>query len=396
MQEQLQQRQCSAQAQSPQVSDMQYLWDIYRYRHQICWNTTYKILGAVVILSAIPYADDKVAARLGGFMLAPAVLAMLLAVFGIWILRNELALFAKTKVAYHLLQNEFLGPRIADGKNMSRVVHEYPKNSERRTLFDLYMLGFMGAVAVSCAINVSFLILSPQWLPPTVAHAADSSWGSAMSPASGLELEVVKFGFNLVLAVVTASLGWFVGLRLTISWNLRQKRRELDLDIVQQLHAIYGEFKEVIKAWRLAMRGSQDFTFPSTLRWELLARACALEAKYETILIKMASERLLTHQDRAQLGLFRQALQQARECIRDGVEIAFASRGPDYVFFNALASAVTLIISNSPWSEDVTDRQASDNLFAIAAIRKPDLKRELDRFQKQHTELAADAAMRDG
>ena len=129
-------------------------------------------------------------------------------------------------------------------------------------------------------------------------------------------------------------MGWFVGQRLTISWNLRQKRRELDLAIVQQLHAIYGEFKEVIKAWRLAMRGGQEIKLPDTLRWELLARACALEAKYETILIKMASERLLTAQDRSQL--------------------------------------------------------ASDNLFGIAAIRKPDLKRALERFQKQHTEFSPD------
>jgi hypothetical protein len=203
---------------------------------------------------------------------------------------------------------------------------------------------------------------------------------------NSLTIELVKAGLNLSIALVTLGLGWLIGQGLTVNWNLIQKRRETDINNVQQFYSLYGDFKEVSKTWRVIKRKTSSLVLPSDSRWSLLVRACAIESKNETILVKLATERHLDAAALNDLGLFRQALQKLRESIRDDVEVPFASRGPEYVFFNDLAAKVALIVSSSPADATSDPKNASKRLEAIANVRLPDFEAAVDSFKKAHPE----------
>ena len=122
---------------------------------------------------------------------------------------------------------------------------------------------------------------------------------------------------NLLVALITLGLGWLVGQRLTLGWNLRQKRRELDLSNAKEFQALYGEFFAVWKLWNYYTRDIGDKSLPGASRWELLNRACAAAAGMESIFVRLASERDLSDAQIESLGQFRQLYQTLREVIRD-------------------------------------------------------------------------------
>lgn len=120
----------------PSVAELEYLWDEYKYRHDLCWRAIYQIVAAVVVLGTVPYVvvlgtvPDKLTKVLGLYMLVPAVLAAVLAGFGISVLRNELDIFAKSKLAYHILQNAFLSRWITNVEYKKFVTHELTEKIE--------------------------------------------------------------------------------------------------------------------------------------------------------------------------------------------------------------------------------------------------------------------------
>jgi hypothetical protein len=70
--------------------------------------------------------------------------------------------------------------------------------------------------------------------------------------------ELLKASLSLSVALITLALGWFVGHRLSVNWNLIQKQRETDIANVQDFHSLYGEFKEVSKVWRVIKRNKDS------------------------------------------------------------------------------------------------------------------------------------------
>jgi hypothetical protein len=78
--------------------------------------------------------------------------------------------------------------------------------------------------------------------------------------------EVPKFASGLCLLVI----GWFVGQRLTVLWNLRQKYKEYDLETAREFHTLYGEFFAIWKLWDYYLK---DATMKAEgSRWSLLDR----------------------------------------------------------------------------------------------------------------------------
>jgi hypothetical protein len=205
---------------------------------------------------------------------------------------------------------------------------------------------------------------------------------------SDLELKLLEAGLNLLVALVVLGLGWFIGQRLTLKWNLIQKQRETDITNLQEFYSLYGEFKEVSKVWRILKRKKKDSSLvvPLEDRWSLLNRACAVESKNEAILVKLATERNLETSALNDLGLFRQAFQQLRESIRDDKEVPSASRGPEYVFFNNLAAKVGLIISSSSPDSLSDPKRATERLKTIVNVRLPDYRRAIKDFTESHPE----------
>src|SRR5213595_980459 len=81
------------------VDELNYVWDEYKYRHELCWQAIYKLAASAVVLGVLPYPNAKLTQVLGDWMLVPPVLATLLIAFGVFVVNNELRLFAKIKVA---------------------------------------------------------------------------------------------------------------------------------------------------------------------------------------------------------------------------------------------------------------------------------------------------------
>lgn len=70
----------------------------------------YKLLtvAVVIALDVLPYAKAELTNLLGRWMLVPPGIGILFAAFGIFIVNNELRLFANAKVALHSLQDRYL------------------------------------------------------------------------------------------------------------------------------------------------------------------------------------------------------------------------------------------------------------------------------------------------
>ena len=83
----------------------------------------------------------------------------------------------------------------------------------------------------------------------------------------------------LASAVIVVVLGWAFGNRLAMRWNLRQKRREIDISKAQTFHSLYGEFFAIWKLWNYLVRDIGPKSLEGASRWSLLTRAC--EARRE-------------------------------------------------------------------------------------------------------------------
>ena len=86
----------------------QYLWEEYKYRHDLIWQRIFRFTTAVVLISIIPYIEENIAPLFGPWILTAPLLASLLAGFVLPIMRNELRLFGKIKEAYRRQQNKLL------------------------------------------------------------------------------------------------------------------------------------------------------------------------------------------------------------------------------------------------------------------------------------------------
>ena len=150
---------------------------------------------------------------------------------------------------------------------------------------------------------------------------------------------------KLLTTLIFLGLGWVIGKRLTVLWSRQQKENEQDLDAARDFHALYGDFFALWKLWNYYIRDLGAEALPGASRWELLDRACRSEARLESTLVRLASEKTLMGKDIDTLGRFRQRYQQLRESIRDNVPLAWDhSEHPDYLEFKRLAPQVAAII----------------------------------------------------
>ncbi|MBB6345522.1 hypothetical protein FHU36_002031 [Nonomuraea muscovyensis] len=192
--------------------------------------------------------------------------------------------------------------------------------------------------------------------------------------------EMLKAVPNLVVALITLSLGWLVGLRLTARWDERKKRRELDLLALGAFYEAYGQFCAIWKSWDGAPDSlRQDDPFQT----EMLRRAAEAEGKVESLLVRLASERSLSQQECTLLSCFRQAFQSLRKSIRRKVPLQSriyapgtlevvahqwaSSEDPPYLAFKALAGYTSDLMSRSsrsssaPMSSFISLRQITSN-----------------------------------
>jgi hypothetical protein len=180
-----------------------------------------------------------------------------------------------------------------------------------------------------------------------------------------IEHELIKAAISGISGICLLILTWLVGQRLAYQWNVRQKRRELQLSSLQQFYFAYGEFFAVWKLWNRLEKGVVSF---EDRRWELLKRAAAAEATVEGTLVKLSLELNLSGDDVNNLGRFRQAFQQLRESIRDNQILPWPYADcPEYKTFKALSITVAALL-NGKWSDSPLSRdKARGQLMVITA-----------------------------
>lgn len=216
---------------------------------------------------------------------------------------------------------------------------------------------------------------------------------------SALWAETVKAIPNLVVALLTLSLGWFVGNRLTAHWDERKKRREMDLLALGVFYEIYGQFFAIWKLWSgvlTSLPPDEEF------RRGLLERAAEAEGRLESLLVRLASERKLSARDCTLLGCLRQGFQSLRESVRDSEDLRSrlyrksdqkmltltwsGSEVPPYMAFKALAAFAADLLSKNSSAGSKLDTASSalklitsndlegtwvDEAFTLLALKSP-------------------------
>jgi hypothetical protein len=197
---------------------------------------------------------------------------------------------------------------------------------------------------LSAIITCTLLAMPTLVLAQTARGIGAPGWMSEERWQKMLDSAAVEIP-KLVTTLAFLGLGWVVGKQLTVLWSRRQKQNEQDLDAARDFHALYGDFFALWKLWNYYVRDLGAAALPGASRWQLLDRACSSEAKLESTLVRLASERRLTGKDIDTLGRFRQRYQQLRESVRDNVPLEWDhSQHPDYVEFKTLAPQVAAII----------------------------------------------------
>jgi hypothetical protein len=175
--------------------------------------------------------------------------------------------------------------------------------------------------------------------------------------------ELVK---ALLGALFTLAVTWIVGERLTSRWAVWQKRREIDLATTTGFYDLYGEFVTLRRMWRHTTSDLQGKE-RADLREELLRRAITAEGKLESILVKLATERVLSPEEITALGHFRRAFRTVRLQIVRDEEIPWNRDSEEYRRIKQLACDVALLLPGYG-PESVSRIHAGETLVKITAV----------------------------
>jgi hypothetical protein len=210
----------------------------------------------------------------------------------------------------------------------------------------------------------SVALAQPAFYSATNAWITQERWDKLLDSAA---VELPK----LLTTLFSLGFGWVIGKQLTVLWSRRQKQNEQDLDAARDFHALYGDFFALWKLWNYYVRDLGGEALPGASRWELLDRACRSEAKLESTLVRLASEKALTSKEIDTLGRFRQRYQQLRESIRDNVPLEWDhSQHPDYLELKTLAPQVAAIIAGSGRVRRELLTKITSNMYEVPNRRK--------------------------
>jgi hypothetical protein len=90
------------------------VWDIYKYRHDLCWRLLFQTVIAVVFVSVAPYINEDVTLALGWWILVSPGVGVVLTVLSVVRLLTELDLWKEIKDGHHELQKALDLPESRD------------------------------------------------------------------------------------------------------------------------------------------------------------------------------------------------------------------------------------------------------------------------------------------
>jgi len=190
---------------------------------------------------------------------------------------------------------------------------------------------------------------------------------------------VMLEGIKTLMSALLLLLTWLVGQKIIARWDLIKKQRELDIAVARDFQKLYGEFKEVSRLWRIySYKGDKpNITLPDSIAAELVQRAAAAEGGVEAIIMKLATERVLTADDIRTLGLFRQAYQKLREAIRDSQKFEWTHNTREYHLYNEMATKVARMVSAGDAKTQEDAAAAEETLRKITSVRPEEWVRAL-------------------
>ena len=178
---------------------------------------------------------------------------------------------------------------------------------------------------------------------------------------------------ELYKAVLVLAVTFGVGQTVVSYWQMKNKRKELDIIAATQFQQVYGEYKELWRLWKIFQDPDKAKFKPNdSTWWDLLKRATAAEAKVEAIVVKLVVERKLSSEDLKKLGLFRQGFQQLRQGIREGESLKYNYKHPEYQLFTRLASEVACMLLTYRKIRPPAPGEAAQQLADVVAIRQED------------------------
>jgi hypothetical protein len=92
------------------------VWDMYKYRHDLCWRLLFQTVIAVVIVSMAPYANENATLALGYWMLMSPAIGVLLTGLAIIRMLTEIDLWKEVKFSHFKLQKALDLPETKDKK----------------------------------------------------------------------------------------------------------------------------------------------------------------------------------------------------------------------------------------------------------------------------------------
>jgi hypothetical protein len=223
-------------------------------------------------------------------------------------------------------------------------------------------------------------------LVPFQANGASSreEFIVVLAAASGL-------GRGLLIAAFTAIIGsllaWVIGSHVAYRWDDRRRRRESDLAALATFYKTYGEFFATWKVWNAYKRADCALEVTPQVQAELLDRASAVEGAFESLLVKIASERRLGRKDKLMLGCFREGYQRLRERIREDQQLAWWSSGTsngmrEYRAFKGLAEYVAFMLEQDSATVRRTAGRYTSLLTAIALRSEHRHRAELEKARE--------------
>jgi hypothetical protein len=88
---------------------LKFLWEEYKYRHELCWKLIFQITVAVVAILVIPYTKENIAKSIGDWILALPAIAFILALFSRKRVSRELFILQIIRKKYRAMQYEVYG-----------------------------------------------------------------------------------------------------------------------------------------------------------------------------------------------------------------------------------------------------------------------------------------------
>ena len=107
------------------LEEAKFLWDEYRYRHELCWRLIFQITTAVVAILIIPYIQPDITKSVGIWIVALPLLAIILVVFSMSRLKRELEILDKIRTAHRQRQGKIHNITWASGGHFTRDVMLY-------------------------------------------------------------------------------------------------------------------------------------------------------------------------------------------------------------------------------------------------------------------------------